>query len=198
MLEDHDDKLRIFQRNWLKLDKDLKFSGLVKNVYLLYDEVQENFTLPFSGNMILKLWKNAWQLQQMALNLVHYDWWRLIVIRWGAKKLFPVQIGVLGVIYTGFTRIHRAVLKKIKKVAFLRKVSQISNSMIFLRKKKTFIIVKIENEEQLGYMLFKSDTFLNLQSFNTRCDFFMNLTNRKRWNILHTSLNFVRLLISHP
>ena len=46
--------------------------------------------------------------------------------------------------------------------------------MIFQRKKKTFILVKIKYEEQLE-MLTKSDIFLNFQIFNIRFEFFDEL-----------------------
>jgi len=45
------ERLRIFQRNGLHLDKDfdiLRISS--KFVYKSYDEIQENFTVPFLRN----------------------------------------------------------------------------------------------------------------------------------------------------
>jgi len=67
----------------------------------------------------------------MALNLVNYDGWRLIEIRWEAKSLFPERIGVLETMSTNQTTIYRFFQKTLKAASFFRKVSEISNSMSF-------------------------------------------------------------------
>jgi len=44
--------------------------------------------------------------------------------------------------------------------------------MIFNVRNKLWIIVRIKYEEQLGWVLVKSDNFLDFQIFNTRFEFF--------------------------
>jgi len=48
----------------------------------------------------------------MALKLLNYDGQRLIEIRWGPKKLFPVEIGVSETIEKSLTTIDRFVIFK--------------------------------------------------------------------------------------
>jgi len=54
--------LRIFQRNGLKLDKDLIFSGLVQNVYA-YRMAKSKKILPFRFHAI-----NAWAHMTTPIN----------------------------------------------------------------------------------------------------------------------------------
>ena len=70
--------LRIFQRNGLKLDKDLVFSGLVQNVYV-YRMAKSKKIWPFrlyafKFSSREKMHGLLWQLRKMARKLLNYDW----------------------------------------------------------------------------------------------------------------------------
>jgi len=151
--------LRIFQRNGLKLDKDLILSGLDENVYPSYGEVQENLTSPCQRIYIIS-WKKLHGLfckfRKRALNLVNYDWLRLIEIRWGEKKLLPVSKEMS--FKNNFRQIWRQstvllVLKNLKIAKFCGKASQTSNLMFFNARNKLSSLWKYNTKNSWGEFL---------------------------------------------
>jgi len=154
--------LRIFQRHGLKLDRDVKFSGFVQKVFI-YRMANSKKIIPFCIYAItFKSWEKThgllWPLQKWRS-----AWWITVDNVWSSlddKNYLPLWLK--------FWKKNRQVwrqsivslnLKPFKTAALCRKVSQISNLILFhVQNKPLFCEYKISTTNSSGKCLSTAKT----------------------------------------